>query len=176
MKTINLLLAILILIFLSSCSDSGDPIIPGPEFNQVSSYNEIPHDFVLTYDIRDEFAQPPYRLILTFERNGDLTYEKTISKNHTYDRVTEMAKLGEDDVLALYNYIISKGYFDLKPIYPICTSIVPVEMIEAYAKATTTRVQHQTCMSCNKSEYPPPEFRQIIDYLKQVASDLLHNM
>jgi outer membrane lipoprotein-sorting protein len=174
----NILIILFFLSFpviVSGCG-GGNPVIPPVTFEQVQSYSQIPSDFTLTYDIRDERAVQPYRMIITITKSGTLFFEKNTAVGQSFDKITESATVSEDEILLLYNFLVSHNYFSMLDLYVIRSPFIPIEVIESTARSTVKRVEYHTCPECTTPEAAPVEFRQIIDYMLQLASSYLNSI
>ena len=173
----NVLIALLpVLMLLTSCGTSDGGFIAPPTFKTVSSYDRIPNDFTLLYDIRDEYASPPYRMVVAVGYSGTLTLELYEEVGSSMDKTFENSVMSHDDVLDLYNFAISNGYFHMDELYTTDDLSTPVESIEIYAKSTDIRVEHHACPFDDNEPPLPPEFRTIIDKFLDLASDYLENV
>ena len=165
------------LLFLSlssvACSGGNTPVTPLPEFTQVSSYDQVPQDFSVTYEIRDEFFDPPYRQVLAFTKNGELTFEQTWVEGDGYNRTTEYGMIPPDEILTFYNFMVAKGYFNMNGLYTVPTPVVPIETIETTAKSTEKRVEYHTCPTATNPEPLPKEFIEIVNRIKHLASEYI---
>lgn len=168
-------IAMFAMLIMASCgSDSG--IIPAPTFKTVNSYNNIPSDFALIYEIRDENASPPYRLVLAIDKSGALRFELYEDTSASVDKTFENAAVSENDMLSLYNMIITNGYFSMDALYTTSNLTIPIEVIEVYGKSTDFRVEYHACPQNNTTPPVPNEFRKIIENFKNLASDYLESI
>ena len=172
----NIFIVIIPLMMLLTSCGGGDGVIPAPTFNTVGSYNNIPHDFTLIYDIREENASPPYRMVLSLACSGTLSYELYEDVGTSVDKTFENAVMTQDDILELYNSIISDGYFSMDALYTTTNLAIPVEVIEIYAKSTDFRVEYHPCPNDSNPPPVPGEFRKIIEKFMELASVYLENI
>ncbi|MBU1022905.1 hypothetical protein KKB99_01360 [bacterium] len=163
--TTGILLIIFGLFQLASCSSGGETvIIEGPSFNTASSYSSIPNDFNVTYEIRDENMLPPYRIIMTVGKNLELSYEKFEDISGTVDKTEWSIILTEEQVLELYNLLVSNGFFTMDGLYTTKTT-VPVEFVSVTAKTTDFRVEYHTCPDGFEVVPLPGGFIDIITFI-----------
>ena len=139
-------------------------INPGPSFNTVASFASIPNDFELTYEIRDEFAKPAYRIVLAIDKNLDLSYEMYEENNGKIDKTESSIKLTQQKVLELYNLLVSNNYFMMSGLYTT-KAAVPVEYVSVTAKSTDFRVEYHTCPDGQEVVPLPAGFSDIVTFI-----------
>lgn len=173
----NMLIALLpLLMLLTSCGSSDTGYIAPPTFKTVNSYTGIPHDFTLIYDIRDEFASPPYRMVVALGYSGIVSLELYEEIGATIVKTFENSMMSNDEVLALYNFAVTNGYFLMDPLYTTDIVTTPIESIEVYAKSTDIRVEYHACPFDDNEPPLPAEFRKIIEEFLNTASNYLDNI
>jgi len=165
-------IAMFAMLIMASCG-SGDGVIPAPTFKTVNSYNNIPSDFALIYEIRDENASLPYRQVLAVDKSGTLRFELYEDTGTSVDKTFENAAVSENDMLAFYNLIITNGYFSMDALYTTCNLTIPIEVIEVYGKSTDFRVEYHPCPQDCTAPPVPSGFIKIIENFMNMASDYL---
>jgi len=153
----------------------GGPVTPSDEITQVGTYDEIPDDFSLIYDFRDQNAQPPYRLVLTFLKSGSINYEKYVVSGSGFTSDTEDSLLIPNDVLLLYNYMVSKGFFALENLYMTPDQSKPITNIDITTKSKEMMVEYHPCQDCTVDDLPPV-FNEITAYILNMAAKYLDKM
>ncbi len=168
-------IAMYAMLILASCGSS-DGIIPAPTFKTVNSYNDIPSDFALIYEIRDEHVAPPYRQVLAVDKSGTLRFELYEDTGTSVDKTFENATISENDMLAFYNLIITNGYFTMDALYTTCNLTIPIEVIEVYGKSTDFRVEYHPCPQDCTAPSVPSGFIKIIEKFMEIASEYLESI
>lgn len=163
--TIGFLIFIIGMFLTVSCSSGGETvIIAGPSFNTAASFDSIPNDFFVTYEIRDENAMPPYRISMTITKNLALSYLKYEDNHGIVDKTAWSIYLTHEQVLELYNLLVANNYFSMNGLYTTKIA-VPIEFVSVTAKSTDFRVEYHTCPDGQNVALLPDGFHDIITFI-----------